>query len=135
MNNIILSTTWKSSSYSGIHGEAGLCARVLHFIIEVLGLMSLMQIWTKLYSQLGRPLPKVQTSSSFFLDQNLLLSGVEKLTRMSYLPCLISCGLGSSFFFCYLNFRVRFLKALSFVSSSVRCVLITLLIFCRQRIT
>lgn len=66
VNNITLSTTWKSPSHSGIHGEAGLCARVLYSIIEVLGLMSLMQIWTKFYSQLGRPLPKVQMLSTSF---------------------------------------------------------------------
>lgn len=38
-----------------------------HTHTAAFGSMSLMQFWTKLYSQLGRPLPKVLfASSSFF---------------------------------------------------------------------
>lgn len=98
VNNITLSATWKSPSHSGIHGEAGLCARILYSIIEVLGLMSLMQIWTKFYSQLGRPLPKVQMLSTSFENNHILLWAVC-LKVISSLSDVFCTGMGCSFVF------------------------------------
>lgn len=119
MNNITLSTTWKSPSYSGIQGEAGLWACLLYSITEALGLMSLMQIWTKLYSQVGRPLPKVQMPSTSFFVTNIYCSDMflKKTVWISYLPYISLLDESVCFYFSFLE---RFLKALPCDSTFIR---------------
>lgn len=67
-----LTNTWKRLSHLGIEGEQECMSVCIPPHTAAIGPMSLMQFWTKLYSQLGRPLPKVLVLFAYFLPYVVL---------------------------------------------------------------